>query len=100
MEMEDSEGMCWYRMESIIGSLIYVTSKYRDMNNHFKGLHLTMDSWIPYRDKYGWQLWGEGLNMSKLDGKWEDMKEVNKPNLVIGVPRLRGYLLAPGRLKK
>ena len=98
--MEDSEGIHWYRMESIIGSLIYVTIKYRDVNPYFKGLHLTLDSWIQYRDKYGCQLWGEELNMAKLDGKWEDMEEVNKPNLVIGIPRLRGYLLATGRLKK
>ena len=34
---------------------------------------------------------GEELNM---------VKEVNKPNIVIGSTRLRGYLLAPGRLKK
>ena len=28
------------------------------------------------------------------------MEEVNKPNMVIGVPRLRGYLLALGSLNK
>ena len=38
--------------------------------------------------------------MDKLYGKWEGMEEVNKPNVVIVVPRLRGQLLAPGRLKK
>ena len=38
--------------------------------------------------------------MEKLYGKWEGMAEVNKPNMVIGVPRLRGYLLALGSLKK
>ena len=80
-----------------INNRIHVTRKYRDMNLYFKGLHLTLDSLILYREKYGWQLWGEELNMAKLYGKWEDMEEVNKPNLVIGVPRLRGYLLAPGR---
>ena len=56
--MEDSEGMHWDRMESILGLLIYVTIKYRYMNPYFKGLHLTRDSWIPYRDKYGWKLQG------------------------------------------
>ena len=70
------------------------------MNAYFKGLHLKLDSWIPYRDKYGRQLQGGELKMAKLYGKWEGMKEVNKPNIVIGVPRLRGYLLAPGRSKK
>ena len=37
--------------------------------------------------------------MSELDGKREGMEEVNKTKLVMGVPRLRGYLLALGRLK-
>ena len=59
------------------------------MNPYFKGLHLTLDSWIPNRDKYEWQLKGEELKMDKLYGKWEGMEEVNKPNLVIGVPSLR-----------
>ena len=58
MDMEDSEGMHWDRMESILGLLIYVTIKYRYMNPYLKGIHLTLDSWIPYRDKYGWQLRG------------------------------------------
>ena len=100
MDMEDSEGMHWDRMESIIGLLKYIARKYRDMNTYLKGLHLTLDIWIPYRDKYGWQLQGEELNMAKIYGKWEGIEEVNKPNIVIGVPCLRGYLLAPGRLKK
>ena len=37
--------------------------------------------------------------MDKLYGKLVGMKEVNKPNLVIGVPSLIGYLLPLGRLK-
>ena len=44
MGMEDSEGMHWARMESIRGFLIYVASKYRDMDPYLKGLHLTLDS--------------------------------------------------------
>ena len=51
MEMEDSDRMHLARMESIIGLLIYVTRKYRDMNTYLKGLHLTLDIWIPYRHK-------------------------------------------------
>ena len=43
---------------------------------------------------------GEELKIAKLYGKWEGMEEVNKPNLVIGVPRLIGYLLKLGSLKK
>ena len=40
------------------------------------------------------------MKMAKLDGKWEGMEEVNKPNMVIVVPCLRLYILALGRLKK
>ena len=43
---------------------------------------------------------GGELKMAKLYGKWEGMEEVNKPNILIGVPCLRGYLLAHGRSKK
>ena len=59
-----------------------------------------MDIWILYREKYGWKLQGEELKMDKLDGKWEGIEEVNKPNMVIVVPCLRLYSLALGRLKK
>ena len=51
MELEDSEGINWARMESIIGFLIYISRKYRDIYIYLKGIHLTMDIWIPYRDK-------------------------------------------------
>ena len=53
MEMEDIEGMHWASMESIIGFLIYVSRKYRDMDPYLKGHHLMLDSWIPYRYKGG-----------------------------------------------
>ena len=38
--------------------------------------------------------------MAKIYGKWEGMGKIDKPNLVIGVPSLRGYLLELGRLTK
>ena len=38
--------------------------------------------------------------MSKLDGKWEGMEELNKPNLANWCSALRGDLLALGRLTK
>ena len=44
--------------------------------------------------------WGGELNMTKIYGKWEGIEEIIKPNIVIRSTRLRGYILAPGRLKK
>ena len=69
------------------------------MNTYLKGLNLTLDSWIAYRYKDGWKLKGWELNIAKLYVKWEGMEEVNKPNMMIGVSILRGYLLALGSLK-
>ena len=51
MDLEDNEGMHWARIESTRGLLIYFSRKYRDMNPYLKRIHLTLDSWIPYRDK-------------------------------------------------
>ena len=39
------------RIECISGFLVYVFSTYRDMNPYFKGVHLTLDIWRPYRDE-------------------------------------------------
>ena len=38
--------------------------------------------------------------MAELDGKREGTEETNKPKLVMGVPHLRGDLIALGRLIK
>ena len=51
MDLEDSEGMHWARMESIIGFLIYFDRIYRDINPYLKGIHFMLDSWILWRDK-------------------------------------------------
>ena len=51
MDMEDSEGMHWARMVSMIGFLIYVARKYRDINTFLKGFHLMLHSYIPCREK-------------------------------------------------
>ena len=51
MDLEDSEGVRWARMESIIGFLIYFASKYRDINPYFKELHLMLDIQVLYKDK-------------------------------------------------
>ena len=58
MDMEDSEGMHWARMESIRGFLLYVARKFRDMTPYFKGLSLKLSSWRPYIDEEGWGLQG------------------------------------------
>ena len=53
--MEDKEEGSLDRdnMESIRGFLVYVAKMYRDMNPYLKGLHLTLDSWRPFRGNGG-----------------------------------------------
>ena len=43
---------------------------------------------------------GGGLKISGLDIKWEGIEEANKSKLVVGVPCLKGDLIALGRLTK
>ena len=59
MELEDSEEMHRESTESLRGLLVYVARTYRDMNNCFKGLNFTLDSWRLYRDQELWRLQGE-----------------------------------------
>ena len=70
------------------------------MTLYLKGIHLTLDSWIPYIEKKEWGLWREEFNISELDGKWVGVEEVNKPKLVIGVLCLRVDLISLDRLTK
>ena len=51
MELKYSEGVHQYRIESIRGFLVYVTSTYRDKTPYLKGLHFNLDSGILYIDK-------------------------------------------------
>ena len=54
MEQEGSEGIHQASMKYNRGFLVYVSRTYRDMNPYFKGIHLDLDSWRPYRDEDGW----------------------------------------------
>ena len=53
MDLEDSEGLHRARMESIIWLLVYVDRTYRDMNPYLKGLCLTLDIWMRFREEEG-----------------------------------------------
>ena len=65
-----------------------------------KGVHLTLDSWIPYRDEEVLSLRGEALDMEEVEGEWERIKEADKPTLVMGVPHLKFDLLVMGILNE
>jgi hypothetical protein len=43
-------------LESYRGSLIYISRTYPSITPYLKGIHLTLDSWRPWRDKEAWKL--------------------------------------------
>jgi hypothetical protein len=53
--MEKSGKLEHKRLEQIQGFLIYVSCTFRWMAPHLKGLNLTIDSWCPRQDEWGWK---------------------------------------------
>ena len=55
VDTEDKEegGLDIANMESIRGLLAYTARTYHDMNPYLKGLHLTLNSWRPFRGNEG-----------------------------------------------
>jgi hypothetical protein len=55
-ELKDAGGMLEFKeLEKKRGFLIYVTRTYPSMVPYLKGIHQTLDSWRPHRDKDGWK---------------------------------------------
>ena len=50
MEYKGGRWLDRSKMELIRGFLLYVDIMYQYMNSYLKGLHLILDSWIPFRD--------------------------------------------------
>ncbi len=44
------------KLESERGSLVYVMRTYPAMKPYLRGIHATLDSWHPDRDKDGWKM--------------------------------------------
>ena len=65
---------------------------YLDMNLYLQVLHLTLEIWRPHRDREGWRMKGEKLNMAEMDRKWKKMEERDNTSLVKGVPMIKGDL--------
>jgi hypothetical protein len=82
------------RLESIRGFLIYVFRTYRSASVYLKGLHLTIDSWRPYRDLQGWKLSGRDLLAAQEEGKFDILPPSNCPEVVEAVSRFESDLRA------
>ena len=91
-------------LERIRGFLIYVSRTYRWMVPYLKGIHLTIDSWREDRDREGYRK--KRPKAVGKDGNWmwnweqdrwydadleppEEARQLDAPDLVTGVPRLK-----------
>ena len=64
-----------HHLVQIRGFLIYVVRTYKWLNPYIKGLHLTIDSWIPGRAGNGFKL--KGRELKQAMACWESTKELN-----------------------
>jgi hypothetical protein len=69
--------------ESYRGFLVYVSRTYGAFVPYLKGIHLTLDSWRPFRDDDGWK------NTSTAEAKCEVTEQESAPRFVKTVPRLK-----------
>jgi hypothetical protein len=53
-KLEESMWVDHSELENIRGFLIYIYRTYPSLNPFPKGLHLTIDAWLPERDDKGW----------------------------------------------
>jgi hypothetical protein len=55
------------QLESYRGFLIYLVRTNPDMNPYLKGIHLTLDSWRPWRREDGWKLTMAEIRLARKD---------------------------------
>ncbi len=72
-EMVAGDHLALGRLLQIRGFLMYVVRTYPWINPYMKGLHLTIDSWRPYRAADGYKLRGKELDNALTWGQEEDL---------------------------
>jgi hypothetical protein len=85
-------------LESYRGFLVYVVRTYPMMNPYLKGIHLTLDSWRPWRKEDGWKMTLSEIRLA-MDEKGMDEGTYlgcggKPPKKVKWVPRLLGDIKA------
>jgi len=80
-------------LESYQGYLIYLCRTYSSINPHLKGIHLTLDSWRPWRREDGWKMTISEMHMAILEKEGYDTLSPltnidHAPKYVSWVPRL------------
>jgi hypothetical protein len=51
-----SKGIPYDELEKVRGFMVHMVRSYPGMNPYLKGIHLTLCSWLPGRDKDGWKI--------------------------------------------
>ncbi len=90
--MNEGEDIEFKKLESYRGFLIYLVRTYPDINPYLKGVHLTLDSWRPWRRPDGWKLTLSEIRTALDEKKYEEGMSftgtTKAPLRVKWVPRL------------
>jgi hypothetical protein len=93
-ELSDSQGSLDFKgLERKRRFLIYVTRTYPLMVPYLKGIHQTLDSWRPHRDKDGWKLSDKEIAKKKRK-RVREPERTEPPSCVSAAPCLKGDLEA------
>jgi hypothetical protein len=97
--MDEGEDLEFKTLEKHRGFLVYVSRTYPSMVPYLRGIHLTLDSWRPWRKEDGWKMTQSEIALAMRDEEYEtighDLVNIRKaPARVRWVPRLRGDIEA------
>jgi len=95
-QLQEGGSIAFKPLESHRGFLIYLVRTYPAINPYLKGIHLTLDSWRPWRKDDGWRMTLAEIHTALQDDPdFASMGTGEKaPNVVIGVSRLHDDLQA------
>jgi hypothetical protein len=93
-EISGGDDVDFKMLEKHRGFLVYVSRTYPAMVPYLKGIHLTLDSWRPWRSSDGWKMTQSEITMALNDESLDFMGEGHvsdrkAPNRVNWVPHLR-----------
>ena len=100
-ELDETGKLEHKALEKKRGFLVYVTRTYPAMVPYLKGVHLTLDSWRPYRGEEGWKLSDSEIKANRLYGarelgelEFDFSYDSQAPSTVSPVTRLRDDIQA------
>ncbi len=94
------DGIEHKQLERFRGILVYVSRTYPAMVPYLKGIHLTLDSWRPWRRSDGWKMTSTEMRAYHIEKGWDDIDPPSPhsldkpPQRVKPVPRLTSDLVA------